>query len=566
MSNTAAGTTTLSMSTQTGSSTAADPKVLHLLKKYQQTKQNPNLSLSDCVTHLITNHREYRKKVSDNPDYLDTLRGLVNVVIDTLNTSNNSIVGKKRRLEEQLEATHEIEAQELEKSLKRSNSGSMLNAGLRSGYQQRKLADEASKAAVENSRSSSPGVTLAEGEAPATPTPSNTSAKKRTNKHKKSSTKTDTSSGNNNGNVGNIGNNSLSLIVERPKTRYSDLGGIDGTLRAIRELIEYPLSHPEVFSHLGVEPPRGVLLRGPPGTGKTLLAHAVAGQLGVAFIKVSAPEIVSGMSGESEQKLRDLFTAASSAAPAILFIDEIDAIAPKRDGGGNSRGMEKRIVAQMLTCLDGLAPENNANGRPVMVLGATNRPDSLDSALRRAGRFDREIVMGVPDEAARARILQVMTKTMRLEGEFDYNLIAKKTPGYVGADIRSLTKEAAIIAINRIFKDLLGDPGAEETSASTNPLMITSQISPLSSDQLDPLSVTMDDFLEGVKRVQPSSKREGFATVPDVSWKDIGALEEIREELTLSVLEPISNPQHFKELGLPLPAGVMLYGPPGCGK
>ena len=397
-----------------------------------------------------------------------------------------------------------------------------------------------------------------------------TPSKKRTNKHKvrnggSSSSKGNSGTANNSAMSSNniSGNNSLGLIVERPKTRYSDLGGIDNTLRLIRELIEYPLAHPEVFAHIGVEPPRGVLLRGPPGTGKTLLANAVAGQLGVSFIKVSAPEIVSGMSGESEQKLRDLFTTASNAAPAILFIDEIDAIAPKRDGGGSSRGMEKRIVAQMLTCMDSLAPENNANGRPVMVLGATNRPDSLDPALRRAGRFDREIIMGVPDEAGRSRILKVMTKNMRLDGQFDLDLIAKKTPGYVGADIRSLTKEAAIIAINRIFKELLGN---DNESAENNCNIATSPPIPLSQEQLEPLSVTMEDFLEAVKRVQPSSKREGFATVPDVSWKDIGALDAIREELTLSVLEPISNPENFKALGLQLPAGVMLYGPPGCGK
>jgi len=316
---------------------------------------------------------------------------------------------------------------------------------------------------------------------------------------------------------------------------------------------------------LGVEPPRGVLLRGPPGTGKTLLAHAIAGQLGVSFLKVSAPEIVSGMSGESEQKLRELFAAASDAAPAILFIDEIDAIAPKRDGGGaNARGMEKRIVAQMLTCMDALAPGNNANGKAVMVLGATNRPDSLDSALRRAGRFDREIILGVPDEAARVRILKVMTSRMRLDGNFDFKVIAKKTPGYVGADIRSLTKEAAVIAINRIFKDLLVCESSDASSNEKASGVITAV--PLSSEQLEPLSVTMTDFLEAVQRVQPSSKREGFATVPDVTWKDIGALESIREELTLSVLEPISNPERFQELGLPLPAGVLLYGPPGCGK
>jgi len=550
---------------------ATDPKILHLLKRYQQQQPNPNAPLTKeaCVTHLITKHREYRKKLSDSPEYLDTLKDLVESVIIQLKqikTLNDPHVGKKRKLggqEKKLDEEHEKDAREIEKIVKRSNSSSMLNASLRSNYQHRKLADEAAvaspkKVADGNAHEDSSG----EGNVSNIKI-SSSSAKKssKTNKHKKSLRNI---SGNASGGFSQK-SSEFSSIVERPSTRYSDLGGIDDTLKSIRELVEYPLTHPEVFQHLGVEPPRGVLLRGPPGTGKTLLAHAIAGQLGVSFLKVSAPEIVSGMSGESEQKLRELFAAASDAAPAILFIDEIDAIAPKRDGGGaNARGMEKRIVAQMLTCMDALAPGNNANGKAVMVLGATNRPDSLDSALRRAGRFDREIILGVPDEAARVRILKVMTSRMRLDGNFDFKVIAKRTPGYVGADIRSLTKEAAVIAINRIFKDLLICESSDASSNEKASGVITAV--PLSSEQLEPLSVTMTDFLEAVQRVQPSSKREGFATVPDVTWKDIGALESIREELTLSVLEPISNPERFQELGLPLPAGVLLYGPPGCGK
>jgi ribosome biogenesis ATPase len=395
------------------------------------------------------------------------------------------------------------------------------------------------------------------------------------------------------------GRSALLRPVPRPNERYSDLGGMDHILQQIRELVEYPLVRPELYAHLGVGPPRGILLRGPPGCGKSHLANAIAGQLGVAFYKVSAPELVSGMSGESERLIRDLFRAAADSAPSILFMDELDAIAPKRSEAGSSRGMEKRMVAQLLTSMDLLDPKYTRNQAPVIVLGATNRPDALDSALRRAGRFDKEILLGVPDEEARQHIIQTMTQGMRLSGDFDYKVLARKTPGFVGADVRSLTKEAAVIAINRIFRDVLlendinnegevdsgkpsepmsdggNDTGVEggnttdgdcsvatgvQSSSSIRPLK------PLTPEQLDPLYVTMEDFLNAVPLVQPSGKREGFAVVPDVTWDDIGAMHEIREELTMSVLEPIRNPEKFKVLGLSLPAGVFLYGPPGCGK
>lgn len=353
-------------------------------------------------------------------------------------------------------------------------------------------------------------------------------------------------------------------------------GGMDKCLEQVRQIIEYPLQHPELFQHLGVEPPRGVLFRGPPGCGKTLLAEAIAGSLvGVTFYKVCGTEIVSGVTGESELRLRMLFEKAFSTEPSIIFIDEIDAIAPKREGGGSrTAGMEKRIVAQLLTCMDSISTRN------VMVLGATNRADAIDPALRRAGRFDREILIGVPDEEARCQILIKMTRTMRLEGNFNFARIAKLTPGYVGADLRALTKEAAVVAINRIFRETGSDTSNTATTTTTTilggahqPLLLedvegkdSPAVIPLTSEQMEPLYIIMDDFLEAIKHVQPSSKREGFATVPDVTWDNIGALESIREELALSVIEPIRHPERFKELGLPLPAGVMLYGPPGCGK
>jgi len=384
---------------------------------------------------------------------------------------------------------------------------------------------------------------------------------------------------------------SLFTPTPRPKERYADLGGMTTILTQIRQLIEYPLMHPELFQHLGIDPPRGILLRGPPGCGKTHLANAIAGQLNVTYFRVSSPELVGGISGESESRIRDLFTAASQAAPSIVFLDELDAIAPKRGDGSsssnsNGRGMEKRVVAQLLTSLDALSPENNVNQAPVMIIGATNRPDAIDPALRRAGRFDREIILGVPDEEARECILRVMTKPrMRLAGDFDFKILARKTPGFVGADLRSLTKEAAVIAINRIFKMmLLGENTDDESKKKSitnslsddtienppeSPSLLLEQshtdvstVQPFTTTQLDPLFVTMSDFLHAIPHVQPSSKREGFATIPDVTWDNIGALQSIREELVLSVLEPIQHPERFLALGIPLPAGVLLYGPP----
>ena len=616
-----------------------DPKLSFLVKKIVSSNLPDNLDKANVSTvgpsvydTLVTNHREYQRKnqlllrkAVDAAVWnaLTTLKkqqqqqgeqtnGRAEQTTTTLennnnnNNNNNEANSRKRQRGEEEEEQAELEAREIEATREKffATSTNMLNAGLRTSYQQRQKKKEQEEAAAAKALAqasvadTSPSTKHDSSESNETKEITNDHGKgekeksSTTNtgivkKKKKRSTVSTFRPSPENG----MNDPSTTFITEseRPTARYSDLGGMDSALQEIRQLIEYPLTHPEIFAHLGVEPPRGVLFRGPPGTGKTLLAEAVAGQLGLAFFRLSGPEVVSGTSGESELRLRELFKSAATSAPSIIFIDEIDAIAPKRDGGtggGGVRGMEKRIVAQLLTCMDSLSATFKEHGKHVMVLGATNRPDSLDSALRRAGRFDREIVIGVPDEEAREGILKVMTSGMRLTGDFDLTQIAKKTPGYVGADLRALTKEAAIVAINRIFRENLGNACNATIAGSSTPSEtgdVYSNIAtinntsvpifgtpdapiPLTAEQMEPLYIVMDDFLEAVKHVQPSAKREGFATVPDVTWDDIGALESVREELALSVLEPISNPERFKELGLPLPAGVMLYGPPGCGK
>ncbi|KAI9067699.1 AAA-domain-containing protein [Trametes sanguinea] len=402
----------------------------------------------------------------------------------------------------------------------------------------------------------------------------------------------------------------ISKDYSPPTTRLSDLGGVDQCIEKMLELVAMPLCHPEIYLHTGVQPPRGVLLHGPPGCGKTLLAHAIAGELGVPFINISAPSVVSGMSGESEKTLRDTFEEAKRVAPCLLFIDEIDAITPKRESA--QREMERRIVAQFLTCMDDMSWEKNDN-KPVIVIGATNRPDSLDAALRRAGRFDHEISMGVPDEEARAQILRVQSSKLRLEGDFNYVALAKATPGYVGADLAALTGAAGIIAVKRIFKQISegtlvlpdnvnpvppsgdGDvsmaidppatvqpPTSQPSTSKTVPFasfdvskhtpassiihFLRAHPDPLTEAQLAPLCITYSDFLLALQQVQPSSKREGFATVPDVTWADIGALHATREELHMAIVQPIRRPELFSAVGIVAACGVLLWGPPGCGK
>ncbi|KAI4160275.1 MAG: hypothetical protein LQ342_005867 [Letrouitia transgressa] len=348
--------------------------------------------------------------------------------------------------------------------------------------------------------------------------------------------------------------------------RLADLGGVETIVEELEDLIVLPLLEPSVYMTSKIQPPRGILLHGPPGCGKTMIANAFAAEIGVPFISLSAPSIVSGMSGESEKALRDHFEEAKSIAPCIIFIDEIDAITPKRESA--QREMEKRIVAQLLTCMDELALEKTG-GKAVIVLAATNRPDSLDPALRRGGRFDKEINLGVPDESMREKILRTLTREMPISEELDFSLLAKSSPGFVGADLNDLVSTAGSAAIKR-YRDSRNnethnmEPDHEPSSLSLR----VSKLRRLIQRDKGPkvVQLTNKDFLTALPKIQPSSKREGFATIPDTTWMDIGALQTIREELITAIVEPIKSPEKYERVGITTPTGVLLWGPPGCGK
>jgi transitional endoplasmic reticulum ATPase len=327
----------------------------------------------------------------------------------------------------------------------------------------------------------------------------------------------------------------------RAVVNYDDVGGMEETIRALREMVELPLRYPELFIRLGVEPPKGVLLHGPPGTGKTRLAQAVANESDAEFFTINGPEIMGSAYGESEKRLREVFEEAARAAPAIIFIDEIDSIAPKRTQVPGEA--EKRLVAQLLTLMDGL--EKRAN---LVVIAATNRPDAIDEALRRPGRFDREIVIGVPDERGRREILSIHTRGMPMESAVDLKELARVTHGFVGADIAALTREAAIEAVRRIMPRLDLD---ERT---------------IPPEVLEDLCVMRDDFLAALKRVQPSAMREVMVQVPNVAWSDIGGAGDAIDKLKEGIELPLKNPEAFRRLGIRPAKGFLLYGPPGTGK
>ena len=331
------------------------------------------------------------------------------------------------------------------------------------------------------------------------------------------------------------------MSMAAPGFTYDDLGGLDTEIKKIREMVELPLRHPELFEKVGIEAPKGVLLYGPPGTGKTLLAKAVANESNAHFISVSGPEIMGKYYGESEERMRNMFQEAAEKAPSIIFIDEIDSIAPKRDE--ISGEVEKRVVSQLLTLMDGL----KSRGK-VVVIAATNRPDSIDPALRRGGRFDREMEIGIPDFAGRQEILRIHTGGMPLSDDVDLDQVARVTHGFVGADLQALTKEAAMSSLRRIIPQI--DMEQER----------------IDSNMLQKIRITPEDFRGALREVRPSALREVLVQVPDIGWDQVGGLESLKTELQEATEWPLKYPEAFKQVDVTAPKGILLYGPPGTGK
>ena len=321
---------------------------------------------------------------------------------------------------------------------------------------------------------------------------------------------------------------------------YEDIGGLKEEVKKVREMIEIPLKRPELFEKLGIAPPKGVLMHGPPGTGKTLLAKAVASESDAHFIAINGPEIMSKYVGGSEENLREYFEEAEENSPSIIFIDELDAIAPKREETNGE--VERRTVAQLLTLMDGLKSRGQ-----VVVIGATNRPDSLDPALRRPGRFDREIEIGVPDSEERKEVLEIHTRNMPLADDVDLDKIASTTHGFVGADLESLCKEAAMRVVRRILPEIQND---EE----------------IPKEVLEKIVVNGNDFKSAQKEIQPSALREVLVQIPDIKWDDVGGLEDVKQELKEAIEWPLKHPETFQRLGIRPPKGTLLYGIPGTGK
>ena len=322
---------------------------------------------------------------------------------------------------------------------------------------------------------------------------------------------------------------------------YEDIGGLGDQLQKVREMIELPLKHPILFRRLGIDPPKGVLLHGPPGTGKTMIAKAVANETNAHFTSINGPEIISKYYGESEKQLREIFDDAASNAPAIIFIDELDSIAPKREDVSGE--VERRVVAQLLTLMDGMQGRDN-----VVVIGATNRPDAIDQALRRPGRFDRELEIGVPDKNGRREIMNIHTRGMPISDDFDMNWILENSYGFVGADLMSLTREAAMKTLRRYLPEI--DLDQDE----------------IPPEVLEKMEVQMNDFRLAIRDIEPSALREIYVEIPEVSWSDVGGLDDVKERLKESVEWPLTMPDRFEHFGIKPPRGILLFGAPGTGK
>jgi transitional endoplasmic reticulum ATPase len=326
-----------------------------------------------------------------------------------------------------------------------------------------------------------------------------------------------------------------------PVLTYEDIGGLHGEIQRIREMVELPLRHPELFQRLGIEPPKGVFLYGPPGCGKTLVAKAVANETDANFYVISGPEIMSKFYGESEARLREIFQKAHETAPSIIFIDEMDAIAPKREEVSGE--VERRVVAQLLSLMDGMSARGN-----IIVIGATNRPSAIDPALRRPGRFDREIEIGVPDKVGRHEILQIHTRAMPLTPDVSLPRLSAICHGYTGADIAALCREAAMKALRRYLPEI----NLEEER--------------IPSAMLEKMTVNLDDFTNAYREITPTAMREVYIEVPSVNWADVGGLTDVKQELQEAVEWPIKKPEVFTKVGIRPPKGILLFGPPGCGK
>jgi transitional endoplasmic reticulum ATPase len=326
-----------------------------------------------------------------------------------------------------------------------------------------------------------------------------------------------------------------------PIVSYEDIGGLRGAIQRIREMVELPLRHPELFQRLGIEPPKGIFLYGPPGCGKTLVAKAVANESDANFYVISGPEIMSKFYGESEARLREIFQKAQETAPSIIFIDELDAIAPKREEVTGE--VEHRVVAQLLSLMDGMGARGN-----IIVIGATNRPNAIDPALRRPGRFDREIEIGVPDKIGRHEILQIHTRAMPLTSDVNLNRLSEISHGYTGADISALCREAAMKSLRRYLPQ------------------INLEDERIPSAMLEKMEVNLDDFMNAYREITPTAMREVYVEVPSVQWEDVGGLTDVKHELQEAVEWPIKKPEVFKRIGIRPPKGILLFGPPGCGK